>query len=72
MRERLSARLRELREQQRLGVERLQILEREQTQLNTTLFRISGAIQVIEEELTAEQAAAEQAAAEQAAEPSQH
>lgn len=59
MHERLTARLAELREQQRLGVERARQLEQEQSQIQATLLRISGAIQVLDEELAAEAAAAE-------------
>jgi predicted nuclease with TOPRIM domain len=51
MRERLDSRLAELKAQFEQGTERLDQLEEESRQLRETLLRISGAIQVLTEEL---------------------
>ena len=45
----LEARLKELKEEYKKGQERLMALEQEITNLNNTMLRISGAIQVLEE-----------------------
>ena len=51
MRERLQARLEELRKEFETGQHNLSELEAQVATLRNTLLRISGAIQVIEEEL---------------------
>jgi predicted nucleic acid-binding Zn-ribbon protein len=55
---RLDQRLRNLREEYRLGEEQLRALEERKRELQNTLQRISGAIQVLEELLREEQKAA--------------
>ena len=52
MQEQLQRRLAELRTQFDTGQSKLAELEQQSTTLRTTLLRISGAIQVLEEELT--------------------
>ncbi|MDR4467767.1 MAG: hypothetical protein MRJ68_05625 [Nitrospira sp.] len=56
MREQLQRRLEELKKEFNAGRARVTELEQQQTTLHQTLFRISGAIQVLEEELKAGQA----------------
>ena len=56
MREQLSRRLGELKKEFNAGRARMMELEQQQTTLHQTLFRISGAIQVLEEELKVTQA----------------
>lgn len=51
MRERLEARLNELKDQFARGTERIDQLDAEAAKLRETLLRISGAIQVLSEEL---------------------
>jgi len=51
MHSQLHKRLNELKKEFETGQKRLAELEREQTNLRETLLRISGAIQVLEEEL---------------------
>jgi predicted nuclease with TOPRIM domain len=51
MQERLKKRLGELREEFDRGKKKLEALEAESTELRHTLLRISGAIQVLQEEL---------------------
>ena len=51
MQEQLHARLEELKKEFQAGQARLQELEEQERRLRETLLRISGAIQVIEEEL---------------------
>ena len=53
MREQLQRRLEELKKEFRAGRTRMADLEEQQLTLQQTLLRISGAIQVLEEELTA-------------------
>lgn len=52
MREQLRARLEELKREFETGQARLRELEAQEAQLRQTLLRISGAIQVLEEELS--------------------
>jgi septation ring formation regulator EzrA len=59
MREQIEERLRTLREEFRAGQIMLVDLETQQTNLRTTLARISGAIQVLEEVLSEESQARE-------------
>lgn len=54
MREQLEKRLKELREEFEAGQKMLTELETKQANLRKTLLRISGAVQVIEEELAKE------------------
>ncbi len=61
MRERLDARLGELKEQFERGTERLDQLEEEARKLRETLLRISGAIQVLTEDLEHDASSAEAA-----------
>jgi predicted nuclease with TOPRIM domain len=49
MKSELNARLKELKEEYQKGQERLIALEQETANLNKTMLRISGAIQVLEE-----------------------
>ena len=51
MREQLEGRLAALKEEYQAGQKMLADLDRQREQLNATLLRISGAIQVLEEEL---------------------
>lgn len=51
MREQLQRRLEELKKEFNAGRARVTELEQQQTTLHQTLFRISGAIQVLEEEI---------------------
>ncbi len=51
MREKLQARLEELKREFETGQARLRELERQEAQLRETMLRISGAIQVLEETL---------------------
>lgn len=62
MRERLQARLEELKRDFETGQARLRELEAQEARLRETMLRISGAIQVLEEELS--QAQTERAAAD--------
>lgn len=55
MREQLQRRLEELKKEFNAGRARVTELEQQQTTLHQTLFRISGAIQVLEEELKTNQ-----------------
>ncbi|PYS97695.1 MAG: hypothetical protein DMF65_11140 [Acidobacteria bacterium] len=57
MREQLQARLEELKREFETGQARLQELEAQEARLRETMLRISGAIQVLEEELAGTQAA---------------
>ena len=57
MREQLQARLEELKREFETGQARLRELEAEGARLRETMLRISGAIQVLEEELSSTQAA---------------
>jgi hypothetical protein len=57
MQEQLEQRLQELRKEFELGKQTLAELEEKQTNLSNTLLRISGAIQVLEEELAKFQSA---------------
>lgn len=59
MKERLQARLDELRKEFETGQKRLEELESQAVSIRQTLLRISGAIQVLEEELDNEDDAAE-------------
>lgn len=59
MRERLDARLAELKEEFGKGTEKLGQLDEETRKLRETLLRISGAIQVLTEELERDQPATE-------------
>jgi len=52
MREQLQARLEELKQEFEGGQQRLAEMENQAAQLRQTLLRISGAIQVLEEELS--------------------
>jgi predicted nucleic acid-binding Zn-ribbon protein len=58
MQEQLQIRLEELKKEFHAGQTRLQEMEDQERRLRETLFRIAGAIQVIEEELTKAQAGA--------------
>jgi predicted nuclease with TOPRIM domain len=58
MQEQLHIRLEQLRREFQAGQARLQEMEEQQTRLRETLLRISGAIQVIEEELAKAEAGA--------------
>ena len=58
MREQLQARLEELKREFETGQARLRELETQEARLRETMLRISGAIQVLEEELSGTQAAA--------------
>lgn len=51
MKEQLQSRLEELKREFELGQNKLRELEEQETQLRQTLLRISGAIQVLEEEI---------------------
>lgn len=51
MKEKLEQRLKKLKEEFEAGQKQLAEMEERQTELRTTLLRISGAIQVLEEEL---------------------
>jgi DNA repair exonuclease SbcCD ATPase subunit len=57
MRTRLERRLAELRREYDAGQQALADLERQQAQLRDTMLRISGAVQVLEEELARADAA---------------
>ena len=57
MREQLQARLEELKREFETGQARLRELEAQEARLRETMLRISGAIQVLEEELAGTQAA---------------
>jgi predicted nuclease with TOPRIM domain len=59
MREQLQARLEELKREFETGQGRLRELEAQEAQLRQTLLRISGAVQVLEEELSREAGGAE-------------
>ena len=54
MRERVQARLEDLKKELELGKAELEKVERQRTYLHDTMLRISGAIQVLEELLTDE------------------
>ena len=56
MREQLQARLEELKREFETGQARLRELETQEARLRETMLRISGAIQVLEEELAGTQA----------------
>ena len=56
MREQLQARLEELKREFETGQARLRELEAQEARLRETMLRISGAIQVLEEELAGTQA----------------
>ena len=56
MNEQLQKRLMELKNEYAAGEERLAALNAETTQLRDTMLRISGAIQVLEEELSKSEA----------------
>ena len=58
MREQLEVRLQELKREFQSGQARLKEMEEQETRLRETLLRISGAIQVIEEELARAQSGA--------------
>ncbi|WP_079432560.1 hypothetical protein [Zoogloea sp. LCSB751] len=57
MKNHLEARLHELRDEYEAGTQVLSDLQKKQDELRSTLLRISGAIQVLEEVLAAEVAA---------------
>lgn len=57
MREQLQARLEELKREFEAGQARLRELETQEARLRETMLRISGAIQVLEEELSSTHAA---------------
>ena len=59
MKERLEKRVVELKSEYEAGQKMLADLEKKQTELEATMLRISGAIQVIEEMLAQEQKEAE-------------
>lgn len=61
MHEKLEARLRQLKGEHEAGLRMLAELEREQARVRETLLRISGAVQVLEEELGYAEAPAEPA-----------
>ena len=63
MREQLQARLEELKREFETGQARLRELEAQEAQLRQTLLRISGAVQVLEEELARDEGGAAGAAA---------
>lgn len=52
MKEQIQLRLDQLRQEFELGQNKLREIEAQETQLRQTLLRISGAIQVLEEELS--------------------
>ena len=58
MREQLQARLEELKQEFESGQQRLAEFENQAAQLRQTLLRISGAIQVLEEELSRDEGGA--------------
>ena len=60
MREQLEHRLEELKKEFGAGQARASELEKQQATLHQTLLRISGAIQVLEEELTAQSSQVQQ------------
>ena len=62
MKTQIEARLQELRDEYTAGVGVMNDLQKKQDELRTTLMRISGAIQVLEEVLATEDAAATDAA----------
>ena len=62
MREQLQARLEELKREFETGQARLRELEAQEAQLRQTLLRISGAVQVLEEELARDEGGAAGAA----------
>ncbi len=55
MKEQLTKRLEALKKEYQGGQERLQTLEHETSNIRTAMLRISGAIQVLEEELGTEE-----------------
>lgn len=57
MRERTQARIAELKREHAAGIEQLAELQRREQDLRSTLLRISGAIQVLEELLASEEPA---------------
>lgn len=59
--ERLEKRRDELKTEQQLGEQRLRELQRQTDQLNATMLRIAGAIQVIEEVIAENKAPATEA-----------
>ena len=67
MREQLQARLEELKREFETGQARLRELETQEARLRETMLRISGAIQVLEEELAQTQGADEDKGAAPAA-----
>jgi hypothetical protein len=56
MREQMERRREELREQMRIGEQRLRELDQERSELQQTLLRIAGAAQVLDELLGADRA----------------
>lgn len=58
MRKNLEARLQELKRELEVGTNNLTAIEAQRTSLRETLLRISGAVQVLEEELAREREAA--------------
>jgi len=54
MKERLEKRLKELQNEMEIGKEEMQKLDERKEELHATLLRISGAIQVLQEELNKE------------------
>ena len=69
MQEQMERRREELREQLRVGEQRLRELDEERVQLQQTLLRIAGAAQVLDELLGAESANGSAPAADEAAAP---
>lgn len=55
MKKQLTTRLQDLKTEYQKGQERLNALEQETTNVRTSMLRISGAIQVLEELLTADE-----------------
>lgn len=72
MREQLQARLEELKREFEAGQARLRELETQEARLRETMLRISGAIQVLEEELSSTQAAQAEDGGEASAQAGAH